>query len=173
MIEDYFKCTFDYDEDAGSICITHATQKDIDAFQWPTNIKSIFISYSWIDHIDIPDGVETFTCVKCLKSIIIPDSLRNLYLEETMVYQLDLPIDIKRVWAPRNYLRHITFRGTNKPSQLEVLNLKSNLLESLDIHPPSTLYEMDLRKNNLQLANINGNLLMHARVHENCIVDFY
>jgi hypothetical protein len=170
MLKDLFECEFKYNDE--DLTITHATQEDLENYEWPKNINSICISHSWIDHINIPEGVETFTCSKSLRTITIPDSLKNLYLEDTMVFSLDLPITIRRVWAPNNYIRHITFRGTNKPTHLEVLNLESNLLKSVDIYPPPTLYEMDLRKNYIPMSNINPSLLVYARTHEDCIVDF-
>jgi hypothetical protein len=172
--KELFKCNIEYSPSAKSVNITHATQDDLNAYKWPDEgVKSICVSYSMIDNFVIPEGVETFSCVKCLKTVVLPDSLKYLYLEDTMVHSLDLPLEIERVWVPHNYIREVTFRGGNQPLKLECLNLKSNLLEKLDIEPPDTLYEMDLRKNNLVLSAINPNLLVYARTREGCIIDFY
>ena len=97
---------FQVNHQGNSMFIRYATQKDIDelAKNWPPGLTFIDIQHSFVDHIDIPHGVDTFQCSKGLKSITVPDSVELLYLSDNMLVELEVPHTIVCLIANNNYL---------------------------------------------------------------------
>jgi hypothetical protein len=159
------KFTIKYSSDIAFI--RNATQEDIDSIEWPSSIKQIYISNSFIDTFEIPQGIIHFQCFKCLKKIIVPDSIKYLHLSDNILTELEVPNTIENVIADHNYLEKITFRNGD-PINLEQLDLSNNCLESLYFKPPSSLYLLDLRLNSIQ--HIDPDLEEYIRVNEECYI---
>ena len=158
-----------YDEESRILTIVNAKQEDIDNFNWPINIESLYIRDSWIDHLQIPEGIEYVTICKSVRSIYVPDSIKFLYVSNNTLVSLEVPNTIMILHAPDNFLIDLKFRGGN-PTNLQKLDLSDNNLESLYFIPPDTLEELNIAKNMLTPLTISPEILKYAISHEDCYI---
>jgi hypothetical protein len=158
-----------YDEESRILTIVNAKQQDIDDFKWPNNIESLYIRDSWIDNLQIPEGIEYVTLSKSVRSIYVPDSIKFLYVANNTLVSLEVPNTIMIVYAPDNFLIDFKFRGGN-PTNLQKLDLSNNNLESLCFIPPDTLGELNITKNMLTPLTISPEILKYAISHEDCYI---
>lgn len=156
---------FHVDFDLGTMSLYHARESDIKNMQWPTDMRELKIIGEYLDHIDIPDGVEIFTGGHLgLKSVCIPDSMRTIYLHDNFLHELELPRGIEYVTAYENYITLVSFRGGDPTSLIE-LDLHANRLLELDFKPPESLEILDLRINNyLDYNRVPPSLMRVAEV---------
>jgi Leucine-rich repeat (LRR) protein len=160
-----------YEEKSRILTIVNAKQQDIDTFKWPNNVETLYIKDSWIDHLQIPEGIEYVTLSKSVRSIYVPDSIKFLYVANNTLVSLEVPNTIMIVYAPENFLTDFKFRGGDgNPTNLQKLDLSNNNLESLYFIPPDTLGELNITKNMLTPLTISPEILKYAISHEECYV---
>jgi hypothetical protein len=126
--------------------IYEAAQHDIDNMVWPDTMKTLMIHGDYVDHIVVPEGVDTFACRKALMTCKLPDSIEFLYLENNRIKEIELPQDIIIADVSDNYLESITFRG-GRPQKLKELYVQNNRLKTLEFHPPQSLNTLNIRFN--------------------------
>jgi len=128
-------------ESSVDIMMNHATQEDVDAFEWPQRFESLMITSGHVDRVEVPKdcGVERmYLDGLALRSVYVPDSVVKVALCDNKLRHLELPSTIEIVEANNNLLRDISFRGGN-PTHLCSLELDSNLLTSFEWEAPDTL----------------------------------
>ena len=121
----------------GNMNIYEATQKDIDTINWPHDMKTLMIFGDYVDHIVVPDGVDTFACKKSLLTCKLPDTIEFLYLDNNRLKDIELPQNIIIADISNNYLERITFR--EQPKKIKELYLQDNRLKKLEFIAPSSL----------------------------------
>lgn len=168
MVEEYDDtCEISYEVDIKTLFVYHATQSDMDAYEWPNDVKEIIIYGDEIYNLCVPDGVETVTCGHIpLKSLYLPDSVTRVYCDNCCLKNLDLPAGIKKVMANQNWLKRVTFRG--QPYQLEELHLRENRLISIDFVPPESLHNVDFGLNRHRPIKMPPALARHINNIEDC-----
>ena len=164
-----FEFKSEYEQRSNTLILVNAKQKDIDDFKWPNKIETLYLRDSWIDHLDIPKGIEYVTIWKSVRSIYVPDSVKFLYVTNNSLVSLEVPKTIIALHAPENFLVELKFRDGD-PTHLEKLVINDNKLQSLRFIPPDTLGELDIRKNLLTPLTISPEILTYATSHEECYV---
>lgn len=161
-----FEFTMDYFHEAKHLNLYHAKENDIKHIQWPCDMQELSIIGEYLDHFDIPNGVEVFTgCHLGLKSVTIPDSMKRIYLDDNFLYDLELPVNIEYVSASENYITHVRFKDGKQPMNLIELDLRANRLLELNFEPPTSLEILDLRINRyLDYKRVNPALMRIADV---------
>lgn len=160
-------CNINYASDLNTVFIQHASQADIDAYEWPANLEEIILYGDNVYELRVPDGVETVTCSGVpLHTLHLPDSVTLLYCENCCLKTLELPAGIIKVITSHNWLKSVTFR--DKPYQLQELLLKDNRLSTLDFDPPSSLFHVDFRHNHTRPIKMNNALARHVCKLDDC-----
>ena len=160
---------FQSEQKSNILILVNAKQKDIDDFKWPNKIDTLYIRDSWIDHLDIPEGIEYVTIWKSVRSIYVPDSVKFLYVSNNSLVTLEVPRTIVSLYAPENFLIELKFRDGN-PTHLVKLIINDNQLKSLHFIPPDILGELDIRKNLLTPLTISPEILTYATTCEDCYI---
>lgn len=137
---------FTFDDENMCMYIHEATQADIDCMIWPSIMKSLIIYGDYVDHIVVPDGVDTFACKKSLMTCTLPDSIEFLYLENNRLKEVELPQHVIIADLSDNYLEKIVFRG-GQPESLKELYLQNNRLKILEFFPPPCFNTLNIRFN--------------------------
>lgn len=131
--------SYNYKENIQQLTLRCAKQADIDNVKWPEGMTELYIAGDYIDHLEIPEGVEIVNCSRLgLKSIKLPDSLNFLYCNDNFLKHVELPRNIEIVELSGNYLENISFR--EPPSCIGIMDLTRNdRLVVLDFEPPASL----------------------------------
>lgn len=134
--------SFNYDEENKLLTINCAQQSHIDSITWPSGMRELHIFGDYIDHLEVPEGVEIVICCRLgLKTITLPDSLEFLYCNDNFLKTVELPEKIMLVELEGNYLESVSFR--KPPTDLMRLHLlKNDRLMVLDFEPPKTLGDL-------------------------------
>jgi Leucine-rich repeat (LRR) protein len=154
-----FNVEYDFDVQHNILNISQANQVDLefilDVYS-TTRIKDLNIYGDYIHTLIIPNGVERVICACCaLRVIEIPDSVTELHIYENKLEDLELPSGIEYVNASQNLIQNLVFR--DHPTQLKVLELEDNRLQSIDFKVPKTLWKLNISKN-IYLKNISKEL---------------
>jgi len=127
-------------------------------------MRSLHIVGDWIDHLHVPEGIETLiACRLGLKTICIPSSLQQIYIDDNCLTELRLPKNSKAtlIEARCNYIEHFICEDDKFPNSLKIIKLKSNRLRELLYPRHPNLWTVDIRYQNL--------FIRRDRIHESLL----
>ncbi len=168
IADDIFATSIEYDDN--TLTMKHVTQDIIDGYDFAQHqgMTVLTIIGDYIHKLTVPEGVEYVYCSKCgIREIYLPDSVKLLVCDDNYLSRLDLPAGIEVVEANNNYIHSVSFR--HPPTNLSVLELKSNRLLSLGFDVPESLSKLDIDENPyLRIDKLSMSVLKFIRLQTVC-----
>jgi hypothetical protein len=114
------------------------------------NIKCIYIKGHYLDHFEIPQGIEYIELIGLgLKTLYIPEGVEHVNCSRNFLKTIEIPQSLVYLKANKNLLSEITFRSPTG-NRLGDLDIRSNKFKVLDFIVPKKLYWLNAYNNDIQ-----------------------